>query len=204
MNRRLFLASVVSASAAGLGLVPESHARDPLSGAVRIQPSHKWADMRGRFAAQCRAGHPSLREWQSLVSFMKGLGDDRRLAFADDYFNAVQYGDDRSVFGVPDHWATPLDFLAQGGDCEDYAAAKYLALAACGVPESCLRVLIVRVGARSQPHAVTAVQGGQDWYILDNLYPSPSRAQARSGILTLYAISGDERWMYLSARRSVS
>ncbi len=72
-------------------------------------------------------------------------------------------------WGVADRWSAPLEtFTTRHGDCEDYAIAKYVALQAAGVPESDVRLIVVRNNAIDQYHAVVAVRLDGGWIILDN------------------------------------
>ncbi len=61
----------------------------------------------------------------------------QKVSFINDYFNQMPYLDDKSHWGVEDYWATPREFInSGGGDCEDYAIAKYITLKDLGVAES--------------------------------------------------------------------
>jgi predicted transglutaminase-like cysteine proteinase len=82
--------------------------------------------------------------------------------------NQVPYREDSEAWGVEDYWATPKEFFARGGDCEDYAVAKYFALRALGFPASELFVLVLRDELRATTHAVLLVITPRDALILDN------------------------------------
>jgi predicted transglutaminase-like cysteine proteinase len=76
---------------------------------------------------------------------------------------------DFAQWGIADRWSAPLEtFTTRRGDCEDYAIAKYVALRAAGVPETDVRLIVVRNKAVDQYHAVVAVRLDGDWIILDN------------------------------------
>lgn len=82
---------------------------------------------------------------------------------------AIRPVSDRALYGVEDHWSSPLATLAVGaGDCEDYAIAKLVALRAAGVPEKDLRLIIIRENATGDDHAVVAARSGGHWRVLDN------------------------------------
>ena len=75
-----------------------------------------------------------------------------------------------------------LATLASGrGDCEDYAIAKYVALREAGLPESDVRLVIVRDLASGADHAVAAARIDETWIMLDNrrLILTQDRAMAR-------------------------
>lgn len=83
--------------------------------------------------------------------------------------NARPYKDDVSQFGRNDVWQTPFAFWDNGGDCEDYAIAKYLALRVLGFSEAQLRLTVMTSRTRREVHAVLLVALGEDWYVADNL-----------------------------------
>ena len=67
-----------------------------------------------------------------------------------------------------DYWATPVEFFNNGGDCEDYAIAKYASLRALGVPENRMRVAIVQDLKKNIPHALLIVYTNNGPVALDN------------------------------------
>lgn len=82
---------------------------------------------------------------------------------------AIRPVTDQEQYGVPDLWATPLmTFTTEAGDCEDYAIAKYQALAEAGFSAEDLRLVLVHDNAVDDDHAVLAVRSLGQWLILDN------------------------------------
>jgi predicted transglutaminase-like cysteine proteinase len=55
-----------------------------------------------------------------------------------------------------------------GGDCEDYAIAKFVALQEAGVSADDLRIVILRDDLRDEDHAVVAARLDGHWLTLDN------------------------------------
>jgi predicted transglutaminase-like cysteine proteinase len=82
---------------------------------------------------------------------------------------AIQKTSDLKQWGVPDRWSAPLEtFKTHRGDCEDYAIAKFVALAESGVASEDVKLVIVRDLAVSDRHAVAAVHVDGGWIVLDN------------------------------------
>lgn len=108
--------------------------------------------------------------WQQAAALIKALPPDKRVKAVNAYVNSFPYRDDWATWQVHDYWATPDEFLEKGGgDCEDYAIAKYALLRMVGVPRSQMSMLIgasVKTGAG---HAVLLV-GGE---VLDNNAAQP-------------------------------
>ncbi len=67
-------------------------------------------------------------------------------------------------------WTTLLEFLRRGGDCEDYATAKYFLLRELGFPVDDLRVLVSYDRKVRGYHAVLAVKRPDDsvWFLESN------------------------------------
>ena len=70
-------------------------------------------------------------------------------------------------WGQKDYWATPLEFMAKFGDCEDYAIAKFMSLRRLGWKTSkcvvAVKDLNLKVG-----HAILVVYLDDKVYVLDN------------------------------------
>jgi len=76
---------------------------------------------------------------------------------------------DLALYGAEDVWSPPLATLAiGGGDCEDYAIAKFVALQEAGVSPDDLRIVILRDDLRDEDHAVVAARLDGHWLTLDN------------------------------------
>ena len=76
---------------------------------------------------------------------------------------------DLALYGAADVWSPPLaTFAIGGGDCEDYAIAKFVALQEAGVSPDDLRIVILRDDLRDEDHAVVAARLDGHWLTLDN------------------------------------
>ena len=115
-----------------------------------------------KFGESARA---RLRSWQTVISNVrahKERGHDEQyvLGRVNDYFNFYPYLPDIVHWHTDDYWSTPAEFIGgPGGDCEDYAIAKYFALKELGVPVERLRIAYVLASMRDrtqQAHMVLA------------------------------------------------
>jgi predicted transglutaminase-like cysteine proteinase len=107
-------------------------------------------------------------QWRLFVAALSRLPLAERIVRANDVLNRVRYVSAAENWHDPDHWETPYEFLARGGQCEDYAIAKFMALAQSGVPETALRLVIVHDFATGYDHAVTVVYVEGTPMVLDN------------------------------------
>ena len=149
-----------------------------------------------------RGARERVQQWQKLVAVDAGSEEFRKLSSVNTFFNSLPNVDDRLQWGQDDYWATPIELLAaNGGDCEDFAIAKYFTLRAMGIPESRLRMIYVKLflreSARIEAHMVLAYYAseGAEPMILDNRDPELRLASARSDLTPTYAFNADGLWL---------
>ena len=140
-----------------------------------------------------------LLGWQG---FMKGHGTEARaeretamLAIVNRYFNRARFVSDIEHWGVDDYWATPAELIASdGGDCEDYAIAKYFALKELGIPRARLRITYVRSLLLKQAHMVLAYYPTPqaDPLILDNLEDQIRPGSQRLDLIAVYSFNDED------------
>ena len=105
------------------------------------------------------------------------LDRDRKLRLVNRYINRRHYRRDRRGLSLSvatggearlrNHWVTLLDFLQKGGDCEDYAVAKYFLLRELGFPAEDMRVVVTYEKSARDFHAVLAIRrdDGSSWLL---------------------------------------
>jgi predicted transglutaminase-like cysteine proteinase len=111
------------------------------------------------------------------------------------FFNRLPAVTDLVQWGVEDYWATPSEFLASsGGDCEDYAIAKYFTLKELGVPIARLRLVYARTWHSNEAHMVLAYYAapGADPLIMDNLEGGIESASDRPDLIPVYLFNDDD------------
>ena len=82
---------------------------------------------------------------------------------------AIRPISDLAQHGQIDVWTSPLATLARGGgDCEDYAIAKFIALRRAGIAPEDLRIVVLRDTIHGEDHAVAAARLDGRWLMLDN------------------------------------
>src|SRR5439155_18744930 len=95
------------------------------------------------------------------------------------------------------HWAGLAETIAHGrGDCEDFAIAKMQLLAAAGVPQRDLYLILVRDEVRQIDHAVAAVRDEDRIYILDSANDRVVSPEQVRGYRPVVGFSGDARWTF--------
>jgi predicted transglutaminase-like cysteine proteinase len=111
----------------------------------------------------------NLNSWHALIEGLRGESPARQLDRVNRFVNRVRYRTDESNWSRRDYWAAPREFFARGGDCEDFAIAKYLSLRALGFRAEDMRLLILWDHKRNAAHAVLALHYGGRELVLDNL-----------------------------------
>src|SRR5690606_15984614 len=139
-----------------------------------------------------------VRRWFRVIETGHKTHDSTRLQLANDIFNQSRFTTDAEVWQQPDYWATPTDFLiADAGDCEEFAIAKYFTLIEMGMADTVLRITYVKALTLDQPHMVLA------WYqtpaaeplILDNLDPRILPASQRPDLIPVYSFNATDLWV---------
>lgn len=136
----------------------------------------KWTPLMPRYEAQranmgnrCVGKGCLNQQWEALLKSLKTKSTEHKIEAVNRFFNAVDYVADDKNFGIVDIWQTPYEFMANGGDCEDYAIAKYISLKRLGIAESAMRILVVKdTNLGGTIHAALEVKIGKVTKILDN------------------------------------
>lgn len=139
-----------------------------------------------------------LLAWQELIQNDTSPGDTEKLEKVNGFFNQVRFISDDRHWQKKDYWATPVEFLAtNGGDCEDFALAKYFTLKAIGVEESKLNLTYVKALRLNQAHMVVTYYATPqaEPLVLDNLNPEIEPASQRRDLLPVYSFNGSGLWL---------
>lgn len=152
--------------------------------------------------ATARGGCESEARAQ-LPGDLRGGSPRRQIELVNGYVNGHRYVADSVNWNEPDHWATPAEFFAQGGDCEDYAIAKYFLLRALGFSPRQLRVVVLHDRFRHAVHAVLLVSLEGQTLVLDNLSGRVLPWSALHHYRPIYAVNEHAAWVYIpeGARR---
>jgi predicted transglutaminase-like cysteine proteinase len=157
----------------------------------------QWASLTSRLEADRAAPPtPETRRWERAIAKLRGKPLDRQLAAVNELINAARWVSDDDNYAESDLWATPRQFLARGGDCEDYAIAKLVSLERLGVDPKLMRVLVVHDSGRDLVHAVLAVATGGGTLILDNLHPRVLTLAEAPQYRPLYSVNFDALRLY--------
>lgn len=153
----------------------------------------------------------AFRDWQKLLQTGADQPAPAQLKRVNDFYNhRIKFGEDQSIWGQSDYWATPMETLGRGaGDCEDFAIAKYFTLLLLNIPDEKLRLIYVQArlgGVNSsitQAHMVLAYypSPGAEPLILDNLIGDLLPASRRPDLQPVFSFNSQGLWQGASGAR---
>ena len=138
--------------------------------------------------------------WLRLMAELSTRPAEARIAGVDRFVNGFAWVEDDRLYGRADHWATPTEFLAaEAGDCEDFAIAKYVALARLGFSEERLRIALVHDRQRNLEHALAIVYWGGDALVLDSLAERPASHSQIARYRPICSFNRSRLWVHKPA-----
>ena len=143
-----------------------------------------------------------LRSLHVIVQRGKLLELDRKLKLVNSWINRFEkYRQDRRKSSLTEgellverqQWVTLSEFLRKGGDCEDYATAKYQILRYLGVTPGHMRIVVVYDRRQREYHATLAVKTSPTESVL---LDTDNRIYRKRPALYdyIYAINEDSIW----------
>jgi predicted transglutaminase-like cysteine proteinase len=142
-----------------------------------------------------------IEAWDSMIESAKNQSILNQLQMVNDFFNKIPYKTDMAHWRKKDYWATPIEFMGtNGGDCEDYAIAKYFSLIKLGIPDSKLRITYVSYSKANsnydQAHMVLSYyhKTGAEPVILDNINKTLQPASKRTDLKPVYSFNASGLW----------
>ncbi len=139
----------------------------------------------------CRVG-----DWRRFLASIRGEEPASLLTQVNRYINRTRFRSDQANWGELDYWAGPDEFFTRGGDCEDYAIAKYYSLRALGFAASDLRITVLRDDRRQLLHAVLAVRYNGRFQVLDSLSRRIVTWSELPQYRVIYSVNEESFWLY--------
>lgn len=134
----------------------------------------------------------AVPKWRAIEPKLKAndLPIFSSIAEINSYVNQVPFKSDMANYGVTDYWATPEQFFNRGGDCEDYALAKYSLILKSGLArKEDMKLVFVRDNDYRQDHAILVVGD----LVLDNQDNKVRRTNMVQKSYRVIAIANQER-----------
>ena len=141
-------------------------------------------------------GVARLDRWEAMVWANVYQSTPVKLKAVNDFFNRLNFETDQQHWHREDYWATPFETLASnGGDCEDFAIAKYFTLRQLGIPARQMRITYVKALKQNQPHMVLTYYPDEgEPLVLDILVGDMLPASQRKDLVPVYSFNAEGLW----------
>ena len=139
-----------------------------------------------------------IAAWHKLMLEKRNAPELEKLESVNSFFNQLEFVDDQLLWGKDDYWATPQEMLIKnGGDCEDFATAKFFTLRQLEIPDNKMRLTYVKVLRLKKPHMVLSYyrEPTTDPLILDSLVMEILTASERKDLIPIYSFNGKGLWL---------
>ncbi len=172
---------------------------------TNFRPIPQWTRLLKRYRdeerrdARCRGSQRkrcAYSEWKALLDSLRGKDRQQQVVEVNDFANNWRYITDPINWGVEDYWATPGEFFAKAGDCEDYAIVKFVSLRALGFRNEQLRLVAVTDLNLNVGHAVTLVALHGRTLLLDNQIEQVISAKSVHHYKPVYSANEIAWWLY--------
>jgi predicted transglutaminase-like cysteine proteinase len=179
-----------------------------------LKPFKKWRAALKRYSLErkknqkirsCSSKRLNICDYGQWGKFLKTLqGKDKltQIRAVNYRMNKARYITDKNNWGRKDYWATPGEFMANFGDCEDYAIIKFLSLKLLGFKEEELRVVAVKDMNLKIGHAVLIVfwkdpkSGRTRSLLLDNQIKKVVDARTVRHYQPVFSINSKNWWRH--------
>lgn len=149
-------------------------------------------------------GKPASDRMRDIYDFIvknadKPLND--KIVLVNNKFNELPWVADKSKWSAEDYWATPFETITQfGGDCEDMAIGKFLALRLMGVPKNNLFLGYVKVKTTNETHMVLVWTNDDrtETLVLDNMVKEVMSGKDRTDLVAVYLTDAQGNIIILS------
>jgi predicted transglutaminase-like cysteine proteinase len=140
----------------------------------------------------------AMQKWSQLVDRLAPLPLREKVVRASAALNAVSYVPSTRNWSRATYWETPLEFLAYGGQCQDYAVAKYMLLRQAGVPADQMRIVVLRATSLDEDHAVLVVDVDGEALMLDNKQTGVVPVHSETSYRPYYSINELGWWQQVA------
>ena len=149
-------------------------------------------------AVELDPGQQRVASWHALMREKQDAPEMEKLESVNSFFNKLEFVDDLYHWGKEDYWATPKEMLiSNGGDCEDFATAKYFTLRTLEVPDEKMRLTYVKSLKLMQSHMVLSFyrEPTAEPLILDSLVHGILSSSERPDLIPIYSFNGNGYWL---------
>ena len=137
-----------------------------------------------------------LAGWMEFLESIKHEDRRTQITLVNDFANRFHYRSDSSNWDKIDYWASPTEFFAVGGDCEDFAIAKFFSLKLLGVSPDDMRIVVLQDQRRRTNHAVLTVEHESETLMLDSVEPEIMSWREASHYRPFFSVNERHYWLH--------
>ncbi len=137
-----------------------------------------------------------FHQWQVFLKQTSYLSQKAQIEAVQAFVNRTPYHHDSDATGSGDTWKDPEDFLAFGGDSEDFALVKYISFRLLGIFPERLRIAIVFDQQKNIYRAVTLIYANTDVLMLDETKNDISITRDITYLVPIYSFNENHIWYH--------
>ncbi|MEH6402166.1 MAG: transglutaminase-like cysteine peptidase [Sneathiella sp.] len=138
--------------------------------------------------------------WRAKIQELESSKDSSKVLEINRFINKWRQISDFKNYQKKDYWASPLEFITNGGDSEDFAIMKYISLKELGISPSKMRIVVTNDVLRGKTHTVLSVQSNGKRYVLDSQSNSILQEQFVKYYVPFYSVNETTRWAHVAGQ----
>lgn len=135
--------------------------------------------------------------WRTKIAELQRSPKRIQMQEINRFFNGWKYIPDEMEASPGSPWASPLEFLSNGGGSKDFAVMKYVSLKELGFDPDYMRIVIANDVLRNKVHAVLSVSLHGKRYVLDSLNDTILEERFVNYYVPLYSVNENTRWAHI-------
>ena len=140
--------------------------------------------------------------WRTKIQELEHVDKSIKMRQINRFINKWQHSTDDAIYGKEDYWATPLEFITNGGDSEDFAIMKYISLRELGFSALQMRIVLTNDVLRGTTHTILSVKLNSKSYILDSQNDTVLQEEFVKYYVPLYSVNETTRWAHIPSQFS--
>lgn len=135
--------------------------------------------------------------WRTKIAELQNSPKRIQMQELNSFLNGWKFIPDDAGALSDSHWASPLEFISNGGGSRDFAIMKYVSLKELGFDPDAMRIVIANDVLRNKAHAVLSVERRGKRYVLDNLNDTILEERLVNYYVPFYSVNENRRWAHI-------
>ncbi len=143
----------------------------------------------------CKSQQMTL--WRAKIQELELSTPMAQIREINKFINKWRRASDSENYQKQDYWASPLEFITNGGDSEDFAIMKYVSLKELGISPSKMRIVVTNDVLRGVTHAFLSVEEGKNRFVLDSQNDTVLKEDLVNYYIPFYSVNEKTRWAHV-------